>query len=83
MGHTWLRVTINDETRDVCAGRVENEPGMVNFAPVWPVFPGHPFTLFLTHLGMILFCGSLEWWSLLTGSPLPDWMYIRRLPKGG
>lgn len=83
MGHTWLRVTIDGETHDVCAGRVENEPGKVNFVPVWPVHPGHPFTLFLTHLGMILFIGVWEWWALLTGSNPPAWAYyIRLLPEG-
>ena len=82
MGHTWLRVTIDGETRDVCAGRVENEPGKVNFVPVWPVHHGHIITLFLTHLGMILFCGALSWKSLLTGNPPLDWMYNRRLPEG-
>jgi len=80
MGHTWLRVTLNGETRDVCAGRETNEPGKIHFAPVWPVFTGHPITLFLTHLGMILFCGVLEWKALLTGGQPPDWTYVPRLP---
>ena len=75
MGHTWLCVTINSETRDVCAGRETNEP-------VWPVFTGHPITLFLTHLGMILFCGVLEWRALLTGSQPPVWTFVPRLPQG-
>lgn len=75
MGHTWLRVTHNGETRDVCAGRAANKPGQVHFAPMSRVFPGHPFTLFLTHLGMILFCGVLGWTALLTKRPCPTWMY--------
>lgn len=78
MGHTWLRVTVDGETRDVCAGRVENEPGNVHFAPIRAVYPGRPFTLFLTHLGMILFCGALGWRALLTRRPLPDWMFVPR-----
>lgn len=78
MGHTWLRVTSDGETRDVCAGSVENEPGSVNFVPLSPVHTGHPVILFLTHLGMILFCGVLEWRALLTGSRPPEWAFVPR-----
>jgi hypothetical protein len=80
MGHTWLRVTIDGETHDVCAGELDNRPGRVNFRPVFPVLPGHLILLFLTHLSMIPFVGVLEWWALLTGRPSPDWTYMRRLP---
>jgi hypothetical protein len=75
MGHTWLRVTIDGETRDVCAGRVDNEPGQVNFEPLSPVHGGHPLIMFFTHLGLILFMGTLEWRALLTGSEPPSWAY--------
>jgi hypothetical protein len=81
MGHTWLRVTIDGETRDVCAGELDNRPGNVNFRPISPVLPGHPILLFLTHLGMIPFVGVLEWGALLVGRPSPDWTYRRRLPE--
>ncbi len=30
-GHTWLRVKINGDERDVCPGRVENVPGKIHF----------------------------------------------------
>lgn len=76
MGHTWLRITINGEVQDVCAGRVTNEPGKVHFMPEWPVMVGHPITLFLTHFGMILFIGFLEWRALLTGNNPPAWTYV-------
>lgn len=75
MGHTWLRVQVHGEVRDVCAGHADNLPGQVNFtprAPVWPV--GIP-QLFLLHLGMIPFCGFLEWRALLTRRPRPGWMF--------
>lgn len=78
MGHTWLQVTIEDETHDVCAGRVENEPGKVNFVPLSPVHKGTPLTMFLTHLGLILFVGTLEWKALLTGTEPPAWAYEER-----
>lgn len=78
MGHTWLRVTIDGETRDVCAGRVENRPGQVNFEALSQVQNGRYPILLVNHLGMILFCGFLEWKALLTGSALPAWMYKER-----
>ena len=78
MGHTWLQVTIDGETRDVCAGSLDNEPGKVNFEPLSPVHTGHPLTMFLTHLGLILFVGTLEWKALLTGKEPPAWAYEER-----
>lgn len=80
MGHTWLRVRVpaGGETRDVCAGHADNLPGRVNFAPLAPVWPGNDLVLALTHLGMIGFCGFLEWRALLTGRPLPGWMFEER-----
>jgi hypothetical protein len=77
MGHTWLRVRVptGEEMRDVCAGHAGNLPGKVNFTPVAPVWPGNGLVLALTHLGMIGFCGFLEWRSLLSGLPLPVWMF--------
>ena len=78
MGHTWLRVTIEEETRDVCAGRVENEPGKVHFVPLSKVYAGRPLTMFLTHLGMVFFMGFLEWKALITGAEPPAWAYKER-----
>ena len=77
MGHTWLRVRVpaGGETRDVCAGHADNLPGRVNFTTLAPVWPGNDFVLALTHLGMVGFCGFLEWRALLTGRPLPGWMF--------
>jgi hypothetical protein len=31
--------------------------------------------LFLTHIGMIFFCGFLQWKALLSGAEPPAWMY--------
>jgi hypothetical protein len=80
MGHTWLRVRVRagGATRDVCAGHADNLPGKVNFTPLAPVWSGNGFVLALTHIGMIGFCGFLEWRSLLTGWPLPGWMFEAR-----
>jgi hypothetical protein len=81
MGHTWLRVRVAGEVRDVCAGHAENLPGRVNFVPLAPVWPGNGFVLALTHAGMIGFSGFLEWRALLTRKPLPGWMFQER-PRG-
>ena len=62
------------------AGHPDNLPGQVNFTPLAPVLPGHEFILFLSHLGLIGFCGFLEWRALLTGRPLPAWMFVERQP---
>ncbi len=78
MGHTWLHVTINGETRDVCASRVNNEPGKVNFVPLSRIHHGNRLIMFLTHLGLILFVGTLEWKALLTGTEPPAWAYKER-----
>jgi hypothetical protein len=78
MGHTWLRVRVDGEVRDVCAGHADNLPGRVNFTPVAPVWAGNKYVFLLTHLGMILFCGYLEWRAVLTGQPLPAWMFVAR-----
>ncbi len=78
MGHTWLRVAVQGEVRDVCAGHADNLPGKVDFSPIAPVWPVSAPVLFLLHLGMIPFCGYLEWRALLTRQPLPDWMFQTR-----
>jgi len=75
MGHTWLRVLVHGEVRDVCAGHADNLSGHVNFTPLAPVWPVSVPQLFLLHLGMIAFCGFLEWRALLTRRPLPEWMF--------
>jgi hypothetical protein len=78
MGHTWLRVTIDDETRAMCAGHADNVPGRVGFTPLAPVYKGRPIMLLLTHLGMVPFVGFVMWKAQLTGHAVPDWVLARR-----
>ncbi|MFN2221086.1 MAG: hypothetical protein ACK2UH_00915 [Candidatus Promineifilaceae bacterium] len=78
MGHTWLRVTIDGRERDVCAGQLENRPGHNQFMPLLPVLPAPGPVLFLTHLGVVLLSGFVEWKAILTGRPAPYWTYIER-----
>lgn len=74
MGHTWLRVTFDGKTLDVCAGRKSNTPGHNHFEPMTPVRQGNPLFFFLTHMGMIPFCGFVEWKALLQGRD-PGWTF--------
>ena len=78
MGHTWLRVTIDGVTQDMCAGRAENLPGSVGFTPLARVRRGCAPVLLLLHLGMISYCGFLEWRALITGRDTPGWMFVAR-----
>jgi transglutaminase-like putative cysteine protease len=78
MGHTWLQVTVDGETRDVCAGNPENKAGAVDFRPLSVVYPGNPPVLLATHFGLIWFAGLLEWRALLTRQPRPSWIWERR-----
>jgi hypothetical protein len=75
MGHTWLRVTLNDEVREVCAGHIDNVPGRIHFEPVTPVQHGGTAILLLMHLGMVPFCGFVEWRALLSGQGDPGWTF--------
>lgn len=78
MGHTWLLVTVDGETRDVCAGREDNEAGKVHFVPLSTVLTGRGPIMILTHLGLIHFMGFLEWKALLTRAEPPSWAYEER-----
>ena len=78
MGHTWLRVTLDGETRDVCAGRADNVAGKIHFVPLSAVHRGRPLTLFFTHLGLIFFMGFLEWKALITRTEPPSWAYAEK-----
>jgi len=78
LGHTWLRVTVQDEVREVCASYVMNEPGRNNFEPLTPVHHGNDLILLLMHLGMLPFCGFVEWRALLSGQGDPGWTFLRK-----
>ncbi|MDO5682260.1 MAG: arylamine N-acetyltransferase [Propionibacteriaceae bacterium] len=74
MGHSWVQVTIDGRTLDVCAGRPDNRPGHVSFIPVTEVLPFGAFTYWNTNNGMVLFTLGTVWRTLLRGQPLPRWV---------
>lgn len=75
MGHAWLRVRIDDDTRTVCASRLTNHPGEVAFVPVSDIHPFRTLTYWNTNNGMIAFTIVLVWRAMLTGQELPRWMF--------
>ena len=52
--HTWLRVTVEGETRDVCSGRVTNRPGIVHFQVLSDVRPLSRWIRPFAHLGSVI-----------------------------
>jgi hypothetical protein len=75
LGHTWMRVTVQDEVRAVCAGYLANAPGHNNFEPLTPVHHSNTAILLLMNLGMLPFCGLVEWRALLSGRGDPGWTF--------
>ncbi len=78
MGHTWLRVNLNGEVHEVCAGHVDNAPGRVHFEPLTPVQHSNSTILLLFNLGMLPFCGFVEWRALLNGQGDPGWTFSKK-----
>lgn len=74
-GHTWLEVTVDGRTRDVCASRAENRAGDVHFVPVTAVRPFRGLTYVDTTLGLAPIVTVLVWKAMLKNEPLPRWMY--------
>lgn len=81
VGHTWLHVTIDGDTRDVCASRWENVAGDVEFTPMTPVRPFRGLTYVDTTLGLAPIAVAATWRSWLERKPLPRWLY-RRFGEG-
>jgi hypothetical protein len=52
--HTWLQVTVDGETRDVCPGRVTNRPGITHFQVLSKVRPLSPWIRPFAHLGSVV-----------------------------
>jgi hypothetical protein len=52
-GHTWLRVRVGNEVKDVCPGSLNNRPGVIDFEIVSKVYRfGIPMVM-LTYLGSV------------------------------
>lgn len=77
VGHTWLQVTIDGDTRDVCASKIENIAGDVEFTPMTPVRPFRGLTYVDTTLGLAPIAVVATWRSWVERRPLPRWLYRR------
>jgi hypothetical protein len=52
--HTWLRVKIGEEEKDVCPGSVENKPGLNHFEILSPVLSFGKAMQIVTYFGAVL-----------------------------
>ncbi len=52
--HSWLRVTLDGEERDVCPGATSNTPGDYHFEVLSPVRTLQPWMRPFSHLGSVL-----------------------------
>ncbi|GAA1388869.1 hypothetical protein [Luteococcus peritonei] len=73
-GHTWLQVTHQGRTLDVCASRPDNRAGQVGFVPMTQVRPVHPWTREVVTAALVPVV-AVEGWRMLLGGDLPRWLY--------
>lgn len=73
-GHVWVRARVDDEERDVCAGRDANRPGAVGFVPASRVRTfGRPAQAVAT-AGLAGLVAAQLAWARVRGRPRPEWM---------
>ena len=81
LGHTWVRVRIDGDVRDVCARSLRNTAGRVHFEPTARVRRMNRTTRFLTTTGS--FCAAIA--AVVRGRlhrrPRPEWVEHRRDPS--
>jgi hypothetical protein len=52
--HTWLRVSVDGEAKDICCGRPTNRPGVTHFDVLSEVKPLHPWIRPFSHLSSVI-----------------------------
>jgi hypothetical protein len=80
LGHTWARVQVGDEGKDVCARSASNAPGLVHFSPVGPVREAGRVAMFLSTLGSYGAAVSAIAGARLRGQARPGWVEHPRTP---
>lgn len=73
-GHSWLRVTHDGRTLDVCAGKADNRAGRVAFMPVSEVRPMRRWTRGLVSVAMAPVV-TRQVLLQLAGAPQARWLY--------
>lgn len=75
VGHTWLWVTHAGLTRDVCASDAANRAGHVSFVAQSQVRVARRSSPLVMALAIAPFTVTAVWRSMVTGTPVPDWVY--------
>lgn len=73
-GHTWLQVTHEGRTLDVCASQLDHKAGRVSFVPVTQVRPMNRWTRSLVSLSLSPVV-AVQAWRQLGGTSAPKWLY--------
>lgn len=74
VGHTWLQVSIDGRTLDVCASRSTNRAGAVAFTTLTPVRPFRPITSVATTAARVPFVTAGVLRAKMQHDPLPRWI---------
>ena len=75
MGHVWVRVSIDGESRDFCAGSATTEAGRARFEPVTKVRRFGSATSVLVTIGMAPIVVFAIAGSSLRRRPWPSWLH--------
>lgn len=75
VGHTWVQVSIDGKTLDVCASDTGNAPGRVHFVPVSHIHRFSAITYFNTNSALGIFTVLQTWQTLVLRENFPRWMY--------
>ncbi len=61
-GHTWCRIIIGGEEKDVCPGNVNNRPGKIHFVPLSKIRKWNPFVSFFAYWGSAYIKKEIRIW---------------------
>jgi hypothetical protein len=75
MGHVWLRVTIDGDTCDVCAGSASLDAASSRFEPITPVRRFSPVMRLLTTMGTAGAVMAAVLGSTISRKPQPRWLH--------
>lgn len=81
LGHTWVRVRVDGEVRDVCARSPDNRAGSVHFRPTDRVRRLDRITRLLTTIGSFGSAVAAIVRTRLHGLPRPGWVEHPRDPS--
>jgi len=74
LGHTWVRVRVHGEVRDVCARRAGNRPGSVGFTSIGRVRRLGPLARLASCAGTAVAAFAAVFGARLRGQHRPSWV---------